>query len=95
MSLEKYLYDINDIPAQHKYIFEKMNQSIRQAFASPGKLKRVFAGDYYIVLDNELIQIDNQADEGGEWIAREASVKAKWYTDGHSTLKALKKELGI
>jgi hypothetical protein len=95
MSLEKYLYDLTDIPDQYQSIFDKTNQVIRSAFDDPGKLKRELPGSYYIVLNDELIHIDNQEDEGGEWLAKECSTLAKWYTDGHSTLKELKKELGI
>lgn len=93
--MEKYLINLETIPEQHRYIFAKINQCIKKAFQNPGKLIRYAAGNYYVVISGDLVVIDHQDDEGGEWIAIEQSLKAKWYSDPFPTLKELKTHLGI
>jgi hypothetical protein len=93
--IDRYLINTSDIPEGDRNYFVSLNKAIQKAFNNPGKLTRVHSGFYYVVINNELIEIDNQDDEGGEWIAKEASPKTRWYTDGAPTLKELKKELGL
>ena len=95
--MEKHLYNLDEIPKDHRSIFESINETIKAAFSKPGQLKRNAPGNYYIVLDNELVHIVDNSYEGSQygWIARKASQRAEWYTDYHPTLRELKKELGI
>lgn len=93
--MNRYLFDIETIPAEHRELFVLHNQKIQQAFSSPGKLARVHPGFYYVVVDGELVEID-RLDEGanaGQWQTRESRVK--WYGDPVPTLKQAKLSLGI
>lgn len=93
--MNRYLTNLEMIPTEHRDLFKKINGVIENAFADPGKIKRVFAGWYYVVIDDELIKID-QCDEGenfGEWYFSEEN--GSWYGDPLPTLRDVKRALEI
>lgn len=98
--LHKYLYRLDDVPTKHRAFFAKLNAQIMTAFLKfelgDKSLTRAESGEYFVVINNELIDIRRQNnDENSEfyWIASE--MHNAWYSDPATTLRELKQQLGI
>ena len=70
------------------------NRLVKKAFTSPKNVVRVNAGNYLVVVNDELVEIDHPCDEAlKEWRYKEAN--GKWYGDPCATLTQVKRELGL
>jgi hypothetical protein len=98
MNKTLYIYNIDEIPEAQKETFSLINASIEKAIESPGEIIRHSPGWYYVVLADQLIEIDHidEGDFNGWWIGRHVTLYGvDWYTNPMPTLKALKSELRI
>lgn len=97
--MERYLYILSEIPAEHRPLFEALNAAIRRAFEKAARgdtsLTRTPIG-YLLVVSGELVEIEQLSTDfarslWGWWLARERS--GKWYSDPYPTIAALRRVL--
>lgn len=102
--ITKYQYKLEEIPVEHRDLFSAINENIALAFkkyaAGNKSLTRTSGNGYYLVHNDELIEISKYTDDAPEglygwWIASESSIFSKWYSDPMPTLKSLLESLGV
>jgi len=91
----KYIHEADNLKGWQKDAVESLNAMIRAAFAKPGKLVKVVAGYYMVVLDQELVELNRDDELSGpaKWVASEA--RNKWCSDPEMTLADLKRRVGL
>jgi hypothetical protein len=91
----RYTIDTSRLHGKQKEDAERINFVINAAFLSPGTVKKVSAGYYFVVIDCELVELNRNEELNGsaKWIAYEGN--QKWYSDPEETLSDLKWRLGL
>lgn len=95
---EKYLTDLNSIPEEDKSFATLLNQIMNNALTSPGKLKRVMSGWYFVMVGRRLMEITTIEDGywKGQWIAKEHNNEGSHdYVAPCDTLKEVKYHLEL
>lgn len=89
--LSDYQFKLDGIPEAHREFFVHANETMAKAYNNPGKMYRDFAGQYYIVANDELMSVSYRGDEFRDWIiVHEYNGYTDWYSDPYRTLREIK-----